>query len=324
MIARFCLVTLVAASVMLAGAEAQAVLLLDLADMVGGGDGTGTGTPNTGINPRNGSQVVGITSSNNPGTPNVYSAVAAAANPHGYIDGVFVPDGGGGASTPVSSTGLTANFPNTDGNSWENGMGYNAGCCGGGLRIGGVVTNMFAAPHSGIGFHSNKGITFDLDAIRSATGLLPTRYTAWADVRAGAGGNADIDHFVLLDGVIVAQSLNMTDDGLNAQFFDVPISPGDRFLTLVGTNGADQNYSFDQGIIGDPRLTMVPEPSTVLIWSVLGIGVALGLGQHRRAQRRRDLRMPWSPDRREAVLGAVQRRLHSPPRGDWTEIDSPW
>jgi len=321
MIARFCLVTLVAVSVMLVGAQAQAVLLLDLADMVGGGDGTGTGTPNTGINPRNGSQVVGITSTNNPGTSNVYSTVA-----HPYIDGVFVPDGAvaGPAATQVTSTGLTTNFPNTDGQSWENGMGYNAGCCGGQLRIGGVVTNMFAAPHSGIGFHSNKGITFDLDAIRAATGLLPTRYTAWTDVRAGAGGNADIDHFVLLDGAIVAQSLNMTDDGSNARFFDVPISHGDRFLTLVGTNGADGNYSFDQGIIGDPTLTAVPEPSTVLIWSVLGIGVALGLGQHRRAQRRRAVRMPWSPDRREAVLGAVQRRLHSPPRGDWTEIDSPW
>jgi len=258
---------------------AEAIVVLDLADMVGGGDGTGTGTPNTGIDPRTGATVVGITSTNNPGLANAYSGVA-----HPYIDGAFVPDGdvGGPVATQVTSTGLTANFPNTDGNSWENGMGFNAGCCGGDLRIGGVVTDMFSAPHSGIGFHSNKGITFDLDAIRAATGLVPKRYAGFADVRPGGGGNADIDHFVLLDGVIVASALNLTDNGSNATFFDVPISNGNRFLTFVGTSGADQNYSNDQGIIGDPSLTMTPEPTTLLIWSLLaGLGVGLA-GRRRR------------------------------------------
>jgi len=247
--ARWYLMILVAASVVLAGGQAQGLLFLDLADMVGGGDGTGTGTPNTGINPRNGGVVVGITSSNNPGTPNIFSTVA-----HPYIDGVFVGDGGGGATTQVSSTGITVNLPNTDGNSWENGMGYNAACCGGQLRIGGVVTDVFGAPHSGIGFHSNKGITFDLDAIRAATGEEPTRYTSRVDVRVGSGGSADVDHFVYLDGTRAAQALGLTDNGSDAVPIDVPISSGDRFLTLVGSTGPDGNYSFDQGIIGDPRL----------------------------------------------------------------------
>ena len=56
-------------------------------------------------------------------------------------------------------------MPDTDGNSWENGIGSNAACCGGNLRIGGVTTNMFTGANSGIGFHANKGITFDLNAI---------------------------------------------------------------------------------------------------------------------------------------------------------------
>ena len=237
-------------------AAANGVTTFDLADVVGGGDGTGTGTVNTGIDPRTGNVVVGITSTNNPGASNVYNAVA-----HAFVDGVFVPDGGGGA-VQVTSTGITAALPNTDGQSWENGMGYNAGCCGGNLLVGGAPT---AFP-SWIGFHSNKGITFDLDAIRAANpGMDISQYTATVGLRAGSGSAGDIGHIVLVDGVVAQQDLSMLP-GENATNFSVAINSGDRFLTLVGVAGPDQNYSFDQGIIALPTLHLVPEPVTASLF----------------------------------------------------------
>ena len=90
----------------------QAMALpLDLADVVGGGNGFGTGTPDTGIDPRTGSIVSGITATDNPGASNIYNSVA-----YSFVDGVFVPDGNVGGSsvmTQVSSTGLMAQFRNT-------------------------------------------------------------------------------------------------------------------------------------------------------------------------------------------------------------------
>jgi len=66
----------------------------------------------------------------------------------------------------------------------------------------------------------------------------------------------------------------------------------------------------------------VPEPSTILIWSILGLGVGLGMAQRRRRAAR--LRMPWSSDKREAIMGIIERGRHAPPRSDWTQFDSPW
>lgn len=224
-------------------------LTISMADIVGGGDGTGTGTPNTGVNPRTGTIVSGITSTNNPGTANIYNLVPS--NP--FIDGVFVPDGdvGGTVATQVTSTGLTANLPNTDGNSWEQGIGFNAACCGGTILVDGVSTNLFSGGNNGIGFHSNKGITFDLDAIRTANlGMDITQYTALV-----GSVSASIGHQILLDGVIVAQDLDIQGTE-NATSFTLPINSSDRFLTLVGSNGVDGNYFNDQGIIGNPSLNL--------------------------------------------------------------------
>ena len=254
-----------------AGGAASAQTTLDLADVVGNGNGQGTGVDNTGYNPRNGAPVVGITSTDNPGASNVYNAVAT--DPTGFIDGVFVPDGGLGA-TQVTSTGVTAALPDTSGNSWEPGVGSNAGCCGSTLTVGGSPVDFAGAGHSFIGFHANKGITFDLDAIRAANpGLTIDRFTALVGNVASPGSSA---FTVLLDGA-VALPTTPTNGGAEALAVDVPIG-AQRFLTLVATDQGD--YSFDSQIIGDPRLTLVPEPSSAFV--LLGLGAAGMLGRRRR------------------------------------------
>lgn len=265
--------------VLLTATSLQAApLILDLADIVGGGNGTGTGTDNTGINPRSGLTVVGITSTNNPGTPNIFSTVV-----HPFIDGVFVPDGGAGL-TPITSTGITAALPDTDSNSWENGIGSNAACCGGNLRIAGVTTNMFAGANSGIGFHANKGITFDLNAIRAAyPNYSIDSFSAVVDANVGSG--ATVSFFTLLDGVLVDSKLNMLDDAGNALPINISIGASNRFLTFVGTDSGN-GYGNDQMTIGNPQLSLsaLPEPTSVAMWIMIAFGLtACGL---RRKMRR--------------------------------------
>lgn len=279
----FCVV---AAIVLSAHAEA---VTMDLADVVGGGNGFGTGTEDTGIDPRTGDVVNDIQSVDNPGSRYNYNLVDS----HDYIDGVFVPCGRGGARTEITSTGDEKQFKFADGGSWDNGIGYNPeytpGQAGetnwrnpGTLRVKNTAMDMFESPHSGIGFHSNKGITFDLDAIRQVTGLKPTKYTAWVGVRYETEGwwptpldnSADIYHYVLLDGSVkyMSRSLGHRD---NAVFIDIDITPEDRFLTLVGTSVSathwPKRYSWDQGIIGDPTLVLTPEPATICL---LGLGLS--------------------------------------------------
>lgn len=261
-------------------AWAQNTITLSLADIVGGGNGTGTGTVNTGINPRTGLTVGPITSTDNPGAVNNFSTVA-----HPFIDGVFVPDGGLAAVTPISSTGITVNLPDTDGNSWENGMGYNAACCGGTLMVGGVATNMFAGGNRGIGFHANKGITFDLDAIEAANpGFYVSGFSTLAD--ANVGTSASVGFTALLDGTVMAQNLALFNDGANAPLFAFNVGNNSRFLTLVGTDQG--GYGGDQMTLGNPTVTLqrLPEPSSILVWTLAG-GLMLGFAVRRMLRVRR-------------------------------------
>lgn len=260
------------AALALCAADVSAQATLDLADIVGNGNGTGNGLDNTGYNPRNGAPVAfpNGTSTDNPGTSNVYNVVTA--DPTGFIDGVFVPDGGLG-STQVTSTSISASLPDTSGNSWEPGIGSNAACCGSTITVNGSPVDFAGAGHSFIGFHANKGITFDLDAIRTANpGQTIERFTAVVGNVAGQGSSA---FTVLLDGTTALGTTNV-NGGANALAVDVPIG-AQRFLTLVATDQGD--YSFDSQIIGDPRLTLIPEPTAL---GLLGAGALLALGRRRR------------------------------------------
>jgi hypothetical protein len=114
--------------------------------------------------------------------------------------------------------------------------------------------------------HPNAGITFDLHAIRSA---MPEarikRFHALCGVaenvvpfaRRDADPNAiGVTFWVLVDGrpwfsrtlgVVPAQS----------EQIDVPISPGDRFLTLATTNPGEYRYCW--AMFAEPALELTRE-----------------------------------------------------------------
>ena len=249
-------VGIVGTALLLFAGNANAVII-DLADIVGGGDGTGTGTLGNGIDPSTGGTappaLFQITQ-----TDNTNSYHSSSVN---FVDGVFIPDGGAGSVTLDSAGHTYSGFPNTDSNSWdriEYGPNQNSGTI-----LNGVNYN--SGTHSMIGLHANKGITFDLQEIIAAHPGLPfITFSAVAGITHVGGGSGTADWWVFVDGVL-KQSQTNTPAGTGFAI-NVPLTTGNQFLTLVATDFGD-GFLVDQIIFGDPRLNLqaVPEPSAIAL-----------------------------------------------------------
>lgn len=257
---------------------------LDLADIVGGGNGLGTGTYRHAIDPRDAK----VQTQNFGNLENVVTN-RFAQSPFEFIDGVVIPDGENGKTEiPVSSTGVTIRgLPKTSGNAWDM------------IRNGPVASqhspeldgiDFTKDGHSLLGLHANAGITFDLAALRRALELppneagspvqrtsesagnrgelsglevpdtggsesaaTPLRFTAQLGY-FGAVGNYFADAWVFVDGHKVAEYRKLSRaDGL--QKIDLELPASGRFLTLVSTDGGN-GYSMDQIGFGDPQVKL--------------------------------------------------------------------
>jgi hypothetical protein len=219
---------------------------LDLADVVAGGDGF-SGRRNRGIDP-----TTGRTSIVQPESPRLegdYQYHRVEGIP--FVDGVFVPDSSRGA-VQVDSSGNTTEFlPKTCN------IGY--GHIWAGASIPGVGPSEldgvdYASPgHGALFLHANKGITFDLTAIRRAYpnyNLLRFRAMAGSTETSMFSDYRDI--WVLIDGRVCFRRRQVTcNDGAYA--IDVQIDTHNRFLTLASTDGGD-GIEADSILFGDPRI----------------------------------------------------------------------
>ncbi|MEZ6110592.1 MAG: DUF1549 domain-containing protein [Pirellulaceae bacterium] len=224
---------------------------LDLADMVGGGNGLGTGTKGHGLDPRTAkpqTRPFGFLGNIKPNT--------FAACEYPFVDGVFIPDGGESAAATdmpprvvISSTGLSiTDTPDTSAAAWD-AIRHGPVASQDITTLGGIDYN--SAGHSLLGLHANAGITFDLAAVREATGRGAMRFES----RVGYGGRSEqgrADFAVYVDGqrVVERQRLGASDGGID---IDVALPPNARFLTLVSTDGGN-GIGFDQIFFGDPVL----------------------------------------------------------------------
>lgn len=226
---------------------------LDLADIVGGGNGLGTGTVGNGIDSRSGKVQTRKFGA-------IRNAVANRFKPvdFEFIDGVFVPDGEDGkAGVPISSTGLVVNgLPKTSVAVWD-------------MIRNGPVSSTHSTELDGVdfasegrtmlGLHANAGITFDLAAVRKATGLKGLRFSSRLGYFGAAGAN-QADAWVVLDGEIVVEHRGLNrEQGL--QEIDLSLPETARFLTLISTDGGN-GYGHDQVAFGDPKLK--PDPPRTL------------------------------------------------------------
>ena len=245
---------------------------LNLADIVGGGNGWGSNTFVGAINPETGA--LGAYNTSNRDGSGHYARIQSS--PHSYIDGVFVPKN---AAQVVTSQGhVFHDCPET------NELYYAEIVNDIGLRM--YDTNNVPSIHkvdeksvnlnnaSSIVMHSNSGITFDLAKIRNdlpdgsiskfSTFAGLSLYRPTADQRTSyIPRNAKAQVWVLIDGEVVFSSI--LDQPGSAKSIEINIPESARFLTLVATDGADsdgselvniENNDSDWCIFAQPELTL--------------------------------------------------------------------
>lgn len=226
---------------------------LNLADIVGGGNGRGTGVLEQGIDLATGREFANPTLPIRWAQRNEFRPTRQFSG----IDGVFVPNGALGPVV-ISSTGLRfSSCPETTGS-------FFGGPINGGKFFDLPSQNRITARLNGVSFgtsthpaltlHPNAGITFDLNRIRQGNpDIKIDRLTAVCfipkDMPQSQFSSADV--WVLLDG-IVSQRLQYPVGRNVVEKLDVPIPAQTRFLTLVSTCSGRADYSWI--LFGDPFL----------------------------------------------------------------------
>jgi cytochrome c553 len=215
---------------------------VDLADIVGGGDGRGTGKKGFGIDSRSGKEA--------DAKPRNYLSNITVNKPQPgptrLVNAVFIPHGPG--DVPVATTGLVVKgIPETSENGWD------------AIRNGPVASQHSTTldgvdyakdGHAILSLHANAGITFDLGEIASSFRLVNPRFRAIVGY-GGRTAEAGADYFVFVDGELGAGGRIGADDGGTA--LDLSLPPTARFLTLVATD-AGNSISHDQIFFGDARI----------------------------------------------------------------------
>ncbi|MFC1761777.1 NPCBM/NEW2 domain-containing protein [Planctomycetota bacterium] len=250
---------------------------IDLADLVGNGNGYGSGE-------------IGFAIDLKKGQSRPFATIDRGVLARGYvttptmpfIDGVFVPDGGGTGRIVVSSTDLMfEECPETLGR--FHGHLVNGAVFGGRLQetmlledtvqFGRLQGQNYASKaFASIGMHANAGITFDLEALRcSIQDHTIVRFRALCGisetvVQFATGPDADYtkrlttDFWVLVDGkkqfhrrlkAVPSESVSI----------DVELSSTARFLTLMTTD-CEQCNDFCWAMFAQPVLVLEPYVKT--------------------------------------------------------------
>ena len=225
-----------------------------LADIVGGGDGRGSGKAGAAIDPLSGSVTEGRR-----GFLDAAKANQFIKSSQPFIDGVVIPDGGDSGSVPITSTGIVAtNVPDTSGQAWD------------AIRNG-PVNSQFSTELSGIDFtkgghtllslHANSAITFDLKAMRAA-GLADVVHLNAQAGYFGQTPRSGASFHVFVDGELQAERKAVgRDDGLVE--IDVPVPALAQFLTLMATdNGNDIGHDqicFADAVLRSPASAQTPD-----------------------------------------------------------------
>lgn len=231
---------------------------INLADIVGGGNGLGTGQLTCGIDCRTGEFVTDRPTGEVSTAPD-YQTVPT--NP--YIDGAFLAYPDSGPVRISTEQHVFAECPP------YNGLGRY--CIFNGFRkletprhLQGLDYQAGWRPY--IDMHSTQGITFDLRAVRSLVRGMDKRLTikhfsAHAGIareaidvirQQGETGLSHADLWVLVDGQVRAHQAGL-NPAESAVPIDVKLLADDTFLTLVVTDGGDDGR-WDWVLIVDPML----------------------------------------------------------------------
>jgi hypothetical protein len=238
---------------------------IDLADIVGGGNGFGTGRNNYGYQAGTGEfkqikSMASITMADAEG-------LRKTENP--YIDCVFYladPE-----NVVVDSAGhIFEACPETSRTAWTgiyNGAWY--GSESPLIRVHpGSMGSFSAEKDPTIGIHSNQGITFDLMRIRQSIpgfkikalhAYVGHSRTAWENsqkfpeyIKEGFGAPV-ASFYVLVDGVVRFEKIDMKAGDAPIEI-DIKINSSEQYLSFVTTDGSDQTINYDWIMLAEPRL----------------------------------------------------------------------
>jgi cytochrome c553 len=215
---------------------------IDLADIVGGGDGRGSGKKKTGIDSRNGKEV----DEKPRGHLSAITVNRPRPGPTRFVNAVFVPHGPG--AVPVTTTGLTVpGIPETSRAGWD-AIRHGPVASQHSTKLGDV--DYAGQGHTILGLHANAGITFDLSEIFATVAVTNPRFRAVVGY-GGTTPEAGADYFVFVDGRLEARGRIGFDDGGTP--LDISLLPGAKFLTLIATD-AGNGIGMDQVFFGDARI----------------------------------------------------------------------
>lgn len=224
---------------------------LDLADVVGGGNGFGTGKFDAGIDPATGNIQLEKRGFLDNLRLNHFSPINTVG-----LDGIAIPDGlvdGTNHRLQVTSTGIEIEIPDTSGACWDairNGP-VNAQHS---LQLAGID---YSAGHNMLGTHANVAFSIDLDELRTAS------QKEFARFQSGVGYFGQTERegatvAIFLDGFEVAKFEKLGRlDGLYP--IDVALQKKHRFLTFLVTDNGN-GIGHDQVCFIDPLL-VIDEPS---------------------------------------------------------------
>lgn len=231
---------------------------IDLADIVGEGNGFNSGVLNSGIDAATGTRIPRLIDNG------VLTGAAGykIVNSSPYIDGVFFP--GTEENTQITSDGSAiVQFPRTSGLYW--GYIFNGAFHYGNdvpkhdLILDGMV---FGRPDNpAITIHPNQGITFDLSEIRKTIPVGKIikfcSLIGISETVQSHGNSSSAVFWVFVDGKKVCeQKMSNADKAIQ---LDIPIAATDRFLTLAVTE-SDDTWSYDWTLFGRPELILESTP----------------------------------------------------------------
>ncbi len=230
----------------MADVHALAGAPVDLADIVGGGDGSGNGVKGVGIDSRSGmardrtplSFLEGI------------EANRPVPGPSPLVAAVLVPDGSGPVRFVVDGD-LIDGIPPTAREGWD---AIRNGPVNAQASTTTVGIDHATAGHAILGLHANAAITFDLAAIRARHPATSRRFRAVV-AYGGRAEAARAEAAVHVDGRRVAQF--RLDQASPGEPLDILLPDEARHLTLVATDGGD-GIGHDQIWFGDPRIEGTP------------------------------------------------------------------
>ena len=224
---------------------------LDLADMISGGNGRGTGEKGAGLHIGNGTVVKDKLGYHRDIKANrLQKPEWGNVNAPKFVQWLFVPDGR--VEVNVAFKKPVQGVPPTSAHTWD------------AIRNGPLAsqvstiidgTDFAKEGHSILGLHANSAVTFDLAEIRKASGYAKMRLTAMIGFGANKQAASSLADFTVFVGSEQKfQRLKMRKDEF--AHIDLSIPANAPTLTLMATDGGDGGIGNDLLFLGDAKLTL--------------------------------------------------------------------